>query len=163
LKLLHFLGRQFPVDCVETSTLPFWRNLNASPMQIIKEHQLAVDSPEDAVPPICVRTLSPTHSRAKSVFFSLALRPVTNGCPKTAYPSGVTGMNSVGVRRRTDRRLAVLRGRRCFRNSGRIGIRLARCCHGAVGGVFCDATNQELSKSSCAKPRYRPGTSMDCK
>ncbi len=37
------------------------------------------------------------------------------------------------------------------------------CCHGAVGGVFCDATNQELSKSSCAKPRYRPGTSMDCK
>ena len=37
------------------------------------------------------------------------------------------------------------------------------CGHGAVGGVFCDATNQELSKSSCAKPRYRPGTSMDCK
>ena len=26
------------------------------------------------------------------------------------------------------------------------------CSHGAVGGVFCDATNQELSKSSCAKP-----------
>jgi len=24
------------------------------------------------------------------------------------------------------------------------------CCHGAVGSVFCDATNQELSKSSCA-------------
>ena len=23
-----------------------------------------------------------------------------------------------------------------------------------MGGVFCDATNQELSKSSCAKPRY---------
>jgi hypothetical protein len=35
--------------------------------------------------------------------------------------------------------------------------------HGAVGSVFCDATNQELPKSSCAKPRYRPGTSMDCK
>ena len=33
----------------------------------------------------------------------------------------------------------------------------------AAGGVFCDATNQELPKSSCAKPRYRPGTSMDCK
>ena len=32
-----------------------------------------------------------------------------------------------------------------------------------MGGVFCDATNQELSKSSCAKPRYRPATSMDCK
>jgi hypothetical protein len=32
-----------------------------------------------------------------------------------------------------------------------------------VGGVFCDATNQELSKSSCAKPHYRPGTSMDRK
>ena len=27
------------------------------------------------------------------------------------------------------------------------------CCRGAVGGVFCDATNQGLSKSSCAKPR----------
>jgi hypothetical protein len=25
------------------------------------------------------------------------------------------------------------------------------CCHGAVGGFFCDATDQELSKSSCAK------------
>jgi hypothetical protein len=37
------------------------------------------------------------------------------------------------------------------------------CGHGAVGGVFCDATNRGLSKSSCAKPRYRPGTSMDCK
>jgi hypothetical protein len=24
-----------------------------------------------------------------------------------------------------------------------------------VGGVFCDATKQELSKSSCVKPRYR--------
>jgi hypothetical protein len=35
--------------------------------------------------------------------------------------------------------------------------------HGAAGGVFCDATNQELPKSSCAKPRYRPSTSMDCK
>jgi hypothetical protein len=34
---------------------------------------------------------------------------------------------------------------------------------GAVGGVFCDATNQELSKSSCTKPRYRQGKSMDCK
>jgi hypothetical protein len=28
------------------------------------------------------------------------------------------------------------------------------CCRGAVGSVFCDAANQELSKSSCA--------SMDC-
>jgi hypothetical protein len=37
------------------------------------------------------------------------------------------------------------------------------CGHGAAGGVFCDATKQELSKSSCDKPRYRPGTSMDCK
>jgi hypothetical protein len=37
------------------------------------------------------------------------------------------------------------------------------CGHGAAGGVFCDAANQELSKSSCAKPRYRPSTSMDCK
>jgi hypothetical protein len=28
------------------------------------------------------------------------------------------------------------------------------CGHGAVSGIFCDATNQELSKRSCAKPRY---------
>ena len=37
------------------------------------------------------------------------------------------------------------------------------CDHGATGGVFCDATNQEIPKSSCAKLRYRPGTGMDCK
>jgi hypothetical protein len=28
------------------------------------------------------------------------------------------------------------------------------CCQGGVGGVFYNSTNQELSKSSCAKPRY---------
>ncbi len=43
------------------------------------------------------------------------------------------------------------------------GIALQEIQLGAAGGVFCDATNQELPKSSCAKPRYRPGTSMDCK
>ena len=37
------------------------------------------------------------------------------------------------------------------------------CCQVAVGGVFCDATSQEFSKRSCAKLRYRLGTSMDCK
>jgi hypothetical protein len=30
-----------------------------------------------------------------------------------------------------------------------IGLDWHGCCHGAVRGVFCNATNQELSKSSC--------------
>ena len=38
-------------------------------------------------------------------------------------------------------------------------------CQGAVGGVFCDTTNAEISEQllRCAESRYRPGTSMDCK
>ena len=41
-----------------------------------------------------------------------------------------------------------------FAEIGRFGICLARMRPRATDGVFCDATNQGVSRSSCAKPRY---------
>jgi hypothetical protein len=46
---------------------------------------------------------------------------------------------------------------------GRFGICLARMLHGAVGGAFGDATNQELSEAFPPNLVTRHRNSMDCK
>ncbi len=81
-----------------TSTLPFGATFTFLPCRSSKSMSLSSTCPTAAVPPICVMIFKPTESRAKGAFFSLTARPVTKGCPKTEYPSGVTAANSVGVR-----------------------------------------------------------------